>query len=669
MFSGFYQKSSDALRAQRVLVIDDSPSIHDDFARILCPDRLEVSGLLELEAAAFGQSDASAPRDAPSFRADFALQGEQGCQMVADAIAAGDPYLMAFVDMRMPPGWDGVETIQHLWKVDPNLHVVICTAYSDYSWSQVVGILGYTDRLLLLRKPFDIAEVWQMACAMTRKRQMHLEIARQLADSVNLSREMEEANNLLQKEIASRSSAEANIRQLAYHDALTGLPNRLYLSEKLQECFDRFQADEHATFAILFMDLDNFKLINDSLGHDHGDRLLVLVAQRIKACIRSLDFLARIDDEPAARIGGDEFVVVLRGLHRASDAAIAATRFLQALASPFQVGEHEIGVSASVGIAVSNPNYRGIDPMLRDADTAMYRAKSEGRSRYAIFDPDMHQLVQDRLQLETDLRRAIDHSEFVLYYQPIVTLPGAAVHSFEALIRWNHPRLGLIGPSRFVASAEENGTIIPIGIMMLRMACRQFVEWTRRFPGMRNVSLSVNLSARQLREARLTEEIRQILVETTLAPERLCLEITETYLIQELDKAALQLQSLCDLGVSIHMDDFGTGYSSLSNLHRFPLSAVKVDREFTSTMYSNPTYGAVIQAIVTLAHELGLKVIVEGVEHASQAVRLAAVGCDYAQGYYYSKPLPPDDVVRLLEGLSMRARAETVAAQPSLQGS
>ncbi|MFO0837292.1 MAG: EAL domain-containing protein [Phycisphaerae bacterium] len=630
---------------RRVLVIDDNESIHEDFRKILVPPA-RSQGLSAAEAALFGSAPTvSTPL---GFEVDGALQGQRGYEIVSEAAKADTPYALAFVDMRMPPGWDGLETIENLWKVDPDLQVVICTAYADYSWDEVTSRLGQSDKLLLLKKPFDGAEVWQLASALTEKWNVSRSARAKLHESEQLARALEHSNRNLQQQIVERKAAEEQLRHNAYHDVLTGLPNRAYLMDRLNQCIERASRDADYRFALLFLDVDNFKLINDSLGHDKGDELLVQLADRLRTCLRALDALTRVDDEAAARIGGDEFVVLLDGLRQGSDSALVAQRLLERISGAFDLGGQTVTIGASIGIAVSDQGYTKADEMLRDSDTAMYRAKTAGKARYAMFDPEMHRAAKQRLNLENELRQAIPNNELRLLFQPIVQLPSREIVGYEALTRWE--RGGRAGgmPEQFIPVAEDSGLIIPIGRWVIDEACRCLRGWRGRLSADRNIYISVNVSRRQLSDPGLASHVARAIANSGLVSQWVNLEVTEGGVIDDFGLANDRLRELRDLGVGLHMDDFGTGYSSLSVLHRLPFSVVKVDRAFTATMRDNANYANVISAVISLAHCLRMKVTVEGVECEDQLDLITDLGCDFAQGFYFSRPVDSDTALAQL---------------------
>ncbi len=601
----------------RILVIDDNEAIHADFRKILQHGRPSTD-LAGDEEALFGSAR---PAVVPSsFAMDCAQQGEEGHQMLMAALAAGQPYHVAFVDMRMPPGWDGVQTIQKLWEVDPRLQVVICSAYSEYSFEKIIGALGVTDRLLILKKPFDELEVSQLATALTAK--WHATAQAELKLS-----EMERLVKLRTSEL----------KQAALVDRLTGLPNRELLNDRLNQLIQHARRDNSQKFALLFLDFDRFKVVNDSLGHNTGDQLLIAIADRLRDATRGTDTIACLGT--AARLGGDEFVVVLDQLRDYHDAARVTERLIETLSRPYNLNGHIVHSTASVGVTTNAVEYTKPDEMIRDADTAMYRAKAAGRARYMLFDQHMHDDAVCRLTLENDLRQAIELDQLVLHYQPIVALSTGKPVGFEALVRWQHPVRGLVSPLQFISLAEEIGFIVPLGYWVLSTACKQLAEWRNRLPEFSNIGVSVNLSRKQLAAPDLIERIAGTLAETGLPPGDLKLEITESAIMENPEEAVKILTQIRSMGIELHMDDFGTGYSSLSCLHRFPLTGLKIDRAFVEDIQIRRDAAALVKAVVNLAHDMGIHVVAEGLELPSQVAFLQAMDCDLGQGFRFARPL------------------------------
>ncbi|NJR41365.1 MAG: EAL domain-containing protein [Akkermansiaceae bacterium] len=437
------------------------------------------------------------------------------------------------------------------------------------------------------------------------------------------------------QQVSDLKQMEERLLYDALYDSLTGLPNRVLLMDRLRHVVQASKCDNSYLFAMLFIDLDRFKVINDSLGHAVGDHLLIDIAKRLAKCVRPTDTLARL--------GGDEFVILLEEVNNSEGVMQVADRVQQELTRPFNIEGHEIFTAASIGIALSNTGYDRPEDLVRDADIAMYRAKAQGRARYEIFHPKMHTRAVKLLQLETDLRRAIERKELLLHYQPIISLRTGKASGFEALLRWQHPTRGMVSPGEFIPIAEESGLIIPIGWWVLRKACQQMQIWNqqfpdRQFPDRRSLVINVNLSGKQF-SRNLTEQVSQILNETGLSPHQLKLEITESLLIENAESAAATLSRLQDLGILLALDDFGTGYSSLSYLHRFPIDTLKIDRSFISRLDVDGEQLVIVKAIIGLAWDLGIEVVAEGVETAKQLAQLRAHRCEYAQGYFFARPL------------------------------
>jgi diguanylate cyclase (GGDEF)-like protein/PAS domain S-box-containing protein len=447
------------------------------------------------------------------------------------------------------------------------------------------------------------------------------------------------------------AGSQTDITEGKVSDPLTGLPNRLLFIDRVGRLIKHTKRGKDQLFAVLFLDLDGFKMINDSMGHLIGDQLLLGVANRLEKCLRSTDTVARLGETfTVARLGGDEFTILLDDIKDPNDAKRAADRLMKALASPFLLGGKEVFTSVSIGIALSNSGYEQPEDILRDADTAMYRAKSLGKARYEVFDADMRAGMMARLQLETDLRQALERGEFRNFYQPIVALDSGEIVGFEALSRWHHPTRGLVGPNEFIPVAEETGLIRELGWWNLREACRQISEWRAGSIANRHLTISVNLSAKQFLQPNLVEDIRKLLSELALPPEALKLEITESTVMADPSVAAEMLQQMKSLGIRLAIDDFGTGYSSLSYLHRFPLDTLKIDRSFISTICEGGEGMEIARTILPMANNLRLDVVAEGVETVQQVALLQKLQCKYGQGYYFSRPLSAEGTTALLAG-------------------
>jgi diguanylate cyclase (GGDEF)-like protein len=625
-------------RSRRILIIDDNAAIHHDFRKVLgVPADQSSQAVLDLlEADLFGTALATAAR--PNFEIDSAHQGQEGVKMAGRAVAEGRPYVMAFVDMRMPPGWDGLETIEHLWKTDPDVQVVICSAHTDYDWTEVVARLGHSDKLLVLRKPAEPIEVLQCATALSRK----WENERLVKDHVVRLEEV------ITVRTHGLEAANRQLRHLATHDALTGLPNRVLLDDRLAQAMALADRDRRS-FALMVCDLDRFKLINDSLGHRAGDELLQEVARRLTAVARTADTVARF--------GGDEFVLVGSSLADAEDAMQLAARAIEVLRAPVRIAGIDVHVSPSIGIALYPEDGASIEALLAHADAAMYAAKHQGRGSVQRYLPGMHAGIEDRVQMESELHQAIELKQFELHYQPKVDTLTGVVRSAEALIRWLHPSRGLVSPADFIPLAEECGLIGAIGEWVIREACRQARAWQEE--GVPSLRISVNLSASQFREAGLVDSIRRALDDVGLPARYLEVELTESAVMSDPEQSVAILEQLSAMGVLVSVDDFGTGYSSMSYLRRFPIDKLKIDRIFINEIASRPEDASIVRAIVSLAHSLKLKVVAEGVETGAQLDFLKTAGCDEYQGYHYSRPLPAEQFQRLIRN----ARSQDVLTE------
>lgn len=778
--------NTDSLQGRRILIVDDNPEIHEDYRKTLAPPRAP-DALRTLESEIFGvpRSERGAPE---SYEIDSAYQGEEALEMVRSAVAEGRPYALAFVDMRMPPGWDGLETIERLWAVDAELQVVICTAYSDHSRDEIVARTGHAHRLVILKKPYDNAEVAQLAYAMTAKwtasRQAELKMSELEGLVTDRTRELSSANAQLQSkimeleeikaalesseqryalaaaaandglwdwdllldrvhyserwkailglpqdteddspdlwlarvhpndspklaalmeehlagisehmefehrirrhddtylwvlcrglavrdeagnpvrlagsisDISRRKETEDQLRRGAYYDKLTGLPNRALFRECLEEAIAESPVGSSPRFAVLFLDFDNFKVINDSLGHLAGDELLVEIGVRLTRVAREM--CPASHGCTVARLGGDEFVVLLRGCSADDEAEIVAGAIHACFSEPIMIQGSKIFSTASIGITVDHGEYTSPDDILRDADTAMYHAKAMGAGRHVFFDRSMREIAIARLRLENDLRWAIQHGGIGVVYQPIVDLEGGTPIGLEALARWTHPELGVVSPDRFIPIAEETGLIIPLGEYVLQLACRDLQKLRSLNQNWKHFHVNVNLSARQFAQSSLVEIVMDTLRQYDLPPEALVLEVTETVVMNDFDAAASTIRRLRDLGVDVYMDDFGVGYSSLSCLKLLPLTGLKLDRSFVAHLDDNVTNPAVIHAIVTLADHLNLRVVAEGVETRDQLASVLSLECTQAQGYLFGRPMQFDALISRLAEDQRRSKS------------
>src|SRR5450631_1466857 len=559
---------------RRLLIIDDNAAIHQDFRKVLSvqPGHSAQAALDILEADILGKDAPAAVR--PDFEIDSAYQGQEGVMMARHA----------FVDMRMPPGWDGLETIENLWSVDPDVQVVICSAHTDDGWTEVVERLGHSDKLLVLRKPAEPIEVLQCATALCRKwendRLVKDQVGRLEEDIMIRTRGLEAANRQL--------------RHLATHDPLTGLPNRVLLDDRMAQAMARADRDGRS-FALLACDLDRFKLINESLGHRAGDELLQEVARRLVRVVGSVDTVARF--------GGDEFVMVGNSIADSGEAKRMGIRAIETLQAPMRIAGIDVHTSPSIGIAIYPVDGASLEVLLAHADAAMLSAKQRGRGTVQLYEHGMMAGTEDRVQLESDLHNAVTLKQFELYYQPKVDVQTGAARSAEALIRWVHPKRGVVSPVNFIPLAEECGLIVTIGEWVIREACRQVRIW--QDSGVPSLRVSVNLSASQFRETGLVDSIRRALADEGLKAQYLEVELTESAVMSDPEQSIAILEQLSAMGVLVSVDDFGTGYSSMSYLRRFPLDKLKIDRVFINEIVSRPQDASIVRAIVSLAHSLG----------------------------------------------------------------
>lgn len=727
----------------RIIVIDDNPAIHRDFIKILTSQAVSEFDKLSIKLFGEKHDDISLPE----FKIDAAFQGQEGATLVQKAVNENNPYSLAFVDIRMPPGWDGIETIKHIWEIDKDIQIVICTAYSDYSWEETVANLGKTDNLLILKKPFDHVAVRQLACALTKKWQLLQETRRY---TTNLKKEVENRTFSLQKslslvkatlesskdgilvinnegkivdynkkfismweipqsiletknewrvighmqnllvdaddfftkmkelhthedaasidviklidgrilecfsqpqklddhtvgrvlnfhDITKRAKLEEELHHQATHDSLTGLPNRIFLLSKVKEAIKRSE-ENHSHFALAFLDLDRFKLINDSLSHAMGDELLRLTATRLQKALQPTDTLARL--------GGDEFVIVMSDLNKPEDILPQAYKFLKLFKKPFNIAGREVTITASIGVSLFPKDGITIDVLLKNADSAMYKAKELGANNFQLYLPEMNAHTLEQLDQEMNLRHAIKNGELFLCYQPQFDLTAEKLVAVEALVRWQHPKKGMLLPIDFIPLAEQTGLILEIGEWVLHTACAQNKAWQDE--GLPPIRVAVNVTAQQFRQQNLVEVVKKVLRDTGLKPQYLEIELTENVIISSME-IMKTVTALKELGINIAIDDFGTGYSSLSYLKKIPLDRLKIDSSFIQHIQSKNDDEVIIRAIIAMAKNLELEVLAEGVETENQLNFLKSNQCEEIQGFYYSKPLTAFELKILLK--------------------
>ena len=603
------------------------------------------------------------------YRVRKALNGE----IALKTIQASPPDII-LLDIKMP-GMDGYEVCQRL-KLDQNTYEIpiIFLSANNASLDRVkafqVGAIDY------ISKPIESEEVLvriknqlEIQSAKARVRQLNEELEQRVIERTaqlkkanqelekeivkrkKIQQELEETNEELKKEITQREQVQAKLLRMALKDNLTSLPNRAFLMKQLERATLRAQKNFKYSYGVLFLDCDRFKVINDSLGHTIGDKLLIAVADRLKYCLPEATTIARL--------GGDEFIIFLDEIENKKSVIATAEKIHQVMKLPFQIREREIFINVSIGIVLGDRTYQKPENLLRDADTAMYRAKEQGKGSYMVFEKNMHARAEKIMELETDLRRSCalslanicqaEAQEFELHYQPIVCLKTNKLSGFEALIRWNHPEKGRICPGEFIPIAEETGSIVQIGIWALRQACCQLKQWQQEniycsLP----LTISVNLSVKQFAQPDLIERIDEILEETQLEGKNLKLEITESAIVDNNDLATDILQKLKDRGIQLLIDDFGTGYSCLSYLHRFPVDTLKIDRSFISRITDTGENIEIVEAIIRLAHDLNISVVAEGIETKNQLERIKTLGCELGQGYFFSKPLNKDAAGEML---------------------
>jgi len=802
-------------RAARILVIDDNVSILEVFRKILSPATTSADRYRQLKSSLFGAHDETTTR-CPDFQVDLTISGEAGCRLAAQACASGWPYAAAFVDMRMPEQ-DGMATIEALWKIDPEVQVVICTAYSDHTWGDVAERFGCSDRWLVLKKPFDPIEVLQLATALSvkwrlqREQRLRLDMLEQ-RDEARLQ-ELQRANRtlwimtrchdalvrsaseqalldsvcarlvedgdyalawvgfaqhddartikpaahagiddgyvdflclswadtergrgpcgyairegrpavarnidsdpqfvlwrdealqrgfasaialplrirevvlgnlgiyshvpdafdddevaLLQeladdiahgimslRDAAARAQAERELTYHANYDAITKLPNRNLFRDRLRQAIAYATRDERLV-ATLVLRLDRFQPIREAFGDDAGNGVLRAIGERLAACLRAGDTVAYLT--------GDAFAIAIGDLGNADDVTGMACKLMQAVAQPVGVGDQKVFVTATVGISVSSGGAGDVDTLLRNAASATHCAQAEGGNSFRFYAPAMNERTEARLALEADLHRALRAGELVLHYQPKVSLANGELSGAEALLRWQHPSLGMVMPADFIPQAEESGVILPMGQWVIEAVCRQLRSW--RDAGIAVAPVAVNVSAKQFRQKNLVDILRQALASHQIDPALIELEITESALMHNIVTAAAMLRELKAVGVKLTLDDFGTGYSSLSYLQHFPVDHVKIDQAFVREVTVNPVNAAICRSVIDLAHALKLRVVGEGAETEGQLTFLHRHRCDHVQGYYFSRPLAAADYEAMLRSRPVFHLPEASAAQ------
>jgi diguanylate cyclase (GGDEF)-like protein len=612
----------------RVLVVDDESDVRDAYRQILLETEVsqDIAGFRELRARLFAKTAAAASlakslTRGATFDPVFCEQAEAGVAMVREALAQGQPFAVVFLDMRMPPGRDGVWAATKIREMDPAIEIVICTAYSDVDPCEIGGIVPPEDKLSYLQKPFHPHEVRQMAIA-----------------------------------LGSKWRAERRIVKLAYFDALTGLPNREQSRNRLIGALE--SAKVHGRMlAVLYLDLDNFKRVNDTLGHAVGDELLCMVASRLGNSLRQGNASTEADESARpgdlARLGGDEFMVMLPNLGSVHDAGVVAERLIRDLREPMQLGLNSLVVTPSIGIAICPQDGADADTLLRNADLAMYCAKRKNPGTFAFYEVAMNAVALQRFTIEGQLRGALERNEFTLEYQPQFDVRSGGVSGMEALLRWSNAELGAVPPAEFIPVAEETGLILAIGEWVLRSACRQAKAWQDE--GLPIGRMAVNVSGRQFALVEFPNQVAEILQSTGLEASKLELEITESVVMADEGWAEKAINQLKQLGVSLAIDDFGTGYSSFGRLRHFAVDRLKIDRSFVTSINDCSDDRAIAAAIIAMSRSLHVNVTAEGVENFPQLMFLQEHDCHDAQGFLLSKALPVHDAHALLVRIAAMA--------------
>ncbi|KTD74726.1 EAL domain-containing protein [Legionella waltersii] len=746
----------------RIMIIDDNIAIQEDFIKVLTTSNIS-NELQEMEKFLFEDSetistntnDAQGSYLLPKFIFETASQGREGIDKIKQGMENGERYALAFVDIRMPPGWDGIKTIKQMWEIDPDIQVVICTAYSDYSWESTVKHLGMGDNFLILKKPFDLVAVRQLACALTKKwvlakeSKRHTEALQELVhektqslkQSVALLRstiesstdgilvvdlnqkiidfnnkfvsfwnipneimESRDANklftylltqivqstqfleqlnhqnddvdqliktNLYQisgeiyecssqphrmngsivgriwnfRNITEQANLEKRLEHQASHDQLTGLPNRVLLIDRIEYQIEMTKRSQHF-FAVLFFDLDRFKLINDSLSHKAGDELLKAVVKRLSTVIRKEDTIARL--------GGDEFVMLIPQLKQEEDSIFLVHKLLDAFTQPFKIANRELNITTSIGISLFPKDGKTVNQLLKKADLAMYRSKELGGNQFHFYTKELNEQANIRFKIESELRLALKRKEFILYYQPQFEINQTHLLAIEALIRWKHPQRGLLYPVDFIQIAEESGLIIPIGEWVICEVCRQINEWKAKNIPLARVS--INVSTQQLKQTNFAKNLQTILKEYGVEPSLIELEITENVVITHYEIIDM-INELKSIGVNIVLDDFGAGNSSLNYLKKIHIDRLKIDQSYIQNISSSRPDEVIIEAIIAMAKSFNFSVLAEGVETKTQMNFLKKQQCHEVQGFLLSKPLDAHQLEQFLLKRTKRPRS------------
>jgi diguanylate cyclase (GGDEF)-like protein len=560
---------------------------------------------------------------------ELAESGEEALEIFKDIYSVNNEVPLVICDQILS-GMSGEEVLISIHSQYPQTRTILLTGQPNLK-----GVLKAVNQASLYRyiaKPWEETDLGLTIKEALRSYHSDRKLKRQ---NLNLKR----INSLLQEEIAKRQGIETQLRYENFHDHLTGLANRSLLLRTLHQAIDKTQNLDNYLFALLFVDLERFKSINDTLGHTVGDLLLIAVARRLEQVVRLTDTIARV--------GGDEFVILVEPIKNPEDATLVAQRIGEEFKLPFQLEGQEVFAFPTIGITFSNQQYQQASQVLRDADIAMYFSRQKRTNAYEIFQPSMHSKTIERLNIERDLNRALKNQEFRVYYQPIISVASSEIVGFEALVRWHHPTKGLVSPAEFIPIAERSGLIVDIGEWVLKTACQQMKTWSLEFPD-NKLKISVNISLKQLKDPELIAKIDCILTETDWQGYKLQLEITESMLMDDVDRLIETFAQLASRNIQLSIDDFGTGYSSLSYLHRFPVNYLKVDRSFIKNISKHLESKKITELIIMLAHNLDMEVVAEGVETTEQLECLRPFNCEYVQGYLFSPPVPAEAATKLL---------------------
>ena len=725
---------------RRILIVDDNVEIHKVFHKILSQNSEPQQD--ENELVLFGETSTVNQHEVPVYLIDSAYQGKEALEAVKKALLEKQPYSLAFIDMRMPPGWDGIKTIKRIWEVDPYVQMVICSAYSDNSWEDITDELGNSDNLLILKKPFELIEIQQMASALTqkwelitnlqtlvKKRTSELEKSQSLTHAtlesaqegilaVGLDKNILLYNNNFLKlwdipesyvksgnseklfdklaerleapvlflkivddlsarpkimesrewilksgtvlniyahpqylhdeitgivfsfsDITERKILEQQLMHQATHDNLTGLPNRVLLLDRIEQAMANAKRYNQQV-AVLVIDLDRFKELNDSLGHSTGDALLKCHAQRLSEFFRKNDTISRI--------GGDEFVGVLAAQAHDNNFVGLLNKLTDLFLKPCDINGHEVVVTASIGVSIFPEDSEDAETLIKNADAALYHAKDLGQNQFQFYREEFNKKILQRTELKKALNKALENDELTLNYQPLVDLKSGSIIGTEALLRWNHPGIGCIPPDTFIPIAEETGLIYDIGEWVLRTACAKTLYWqeSSAFP---KLKISVNISVKQFRQKNFIALVTDVLEETKLQPEFLELEITEGLILENISEVIEKMLELKKMGVHFAIDDFGMGYSSLSYIKHFPFDTIKIDKIFIDNITTDANNASIVEAIIGMTKSLGINVLAEGVEHEEQVKFLKDHHSNQVQGYYFSKPLDDKELIKMLK--------------------